>query len=264
MNAKFWISHFERNAALTRQLALPTEICRLPRDVKEALAASLAIFQLGESGGGTRLRRYAKATAPLENLRGYQQAVDRFIAEEQGHAQLLARVLCHLGGTCLKKQWSNTVFRQLRGLVNLEFAIQVLLTAELVAEVYYGSLFLRVDDPVVKVASRQILRDEMKHLRFQREFLSERLRSLNPVAGWLWRTQFKMIHAITIRVVAWDHRKCFKAIGLPRQVFLHQATESWERFQKRLEKSWRSCGTHTVTESMPASPHGKVSSSSFS
>lgn len=234
MNTQRWITHFEQNALITRRISLPDIPCVLPEEIRAPLARSIAIFQLGESGGGTRLRRYARKVAPLEQFRGYMRAMDLFVAEEQGHAALLAQLLDHLGGTRLQKQWTNSVFRTLRVLVNMEFNIQVLLTAELIAEVYFGHLYLRVDDPAVRLVARKLLSDEMKHLAFQRDFLSERLAALSPAARWLWRLQFRAVHQITARVVAWDHASCFRAIGLHPADFRRRATAAIQRFSARL------------------------------
>lgn len=236
MNTQRWITHFENNAAVTRRITLPDTPCELPENIREPLARSIAIFQLGESGGGTRLRRYARKIAPLEQFRGYMRAMDLFVAEEQGHAALLARLLGHLGGTRLQKQWSNSVFRTLRVLVNIEFNIQVLLTAELIAEVYFGHLYLRVNDPAVRLIARKLLSDEMKHLVFQREFLADRLGTLSPMMQRLWRWQFQIIHRVTTWVVSWDHAECFRAIGFPPSEFRARAAEAVSRFSTRL---WR-------------------------
>lgn len=259
MNTQAWITHFERNTRLNDQMELPdTRPCQLPQPLRQALAASLAIFQLGESGTGTRLRRYARAVAPLENFRGYQRAVDLFVAEEQSHSRLLARVVAHLGGRLLQKQWTNTVFRRLRVLVNLEFAVQVLLTAELVAEVYFGTLYLRCGDPVVKKAAHKLLRDEMRHLDFQRDFLSERVASFTPLGRWLWRTQFQAIHAATAAVVAWDHRRALTALGVRPADFRRRCLQAWGRFQERLESSTAAVGAPTPAAqgSAPAPARG--------
>lgn len=237
MNTPRWITQFEENARLSRDLKLPDDPCTLPDAIRIPLAKSLAVFQLGESGGGTRLRRYAKKTAPMESFRGYQRALDLFIAEEQGHSDLLGQVVDHLGGARLVRQWSNSVFRSLRVLVNLEFNIQVLLTAELIAEVYYGTLHLRCTDPVVRFMARKILRDEMMHLRFQRDFLSERVGSFSARGRRLWEAQFRMIHKITSWVVAWDHRACLRAIGSSPAEFRRASAGSMERFMRRFERS---------------------------
>ncbi len=241
MNTQAWIHHFEINTRINDNLELSDEPCALPEHVRIPLAASIATFQLGESGTGSRLRRYAREVAPLENFRGYQRAIDLFVAEEQSHSRLLARTVEHLGGTLLTKQWTNSVFRRLRFLVNLEFAVQVLLTAELIAEVYYGTLYLRVDDPVVHRMSQKILRDEMKHLAFQREFLSERVATFSPIGRWLWRCQFQAIHAITTAVVAWDHREALRAVGVKPGNFRQRCLQAWERFQERLESAVANC-----------------------
>lgn len=235
MNTQAWITHFERNTRLNDTLELPTESCTLPDATRVPLAASIATFQLGESGTGSRLRRYAREVAPLENFRGYQRAIDLFVAEEQSHSRLLARTVEHLGGKLLTKQWTNSVFRRLRFLVNLEFAIQVLLTAELIAEVYFGTLYLRCSDPVVNKVSHKLLRDEMKHLAFQRDFLSERIATFNDLGRRLWRAQFQAIHAITATVVAWDHRHTLRALGVNPADFRQRCLQAWSRYQERLE-----------------------------
>ena len=256
MNTQHWITHFQHNAAITRRLTLPDEACKLPESIREPLARSIAIFQLGESGGGTRLRRYARKIAPLEQFRGYMRAMDLFVAEEQGHAALLAQLLDHLGGTRLRKQWTNSIFRTLRVLVNIEFNIQVLLTAELIAEVYFGNLYLRVDDPAVRLVARKLLSDEMKHLVFQREFLAERLATLSPMMQTLWRWQFHVVHRVTTLVVAWDHANCFRAMGLRPADFRQRATAAIARFSARLWQRIDSLSAETEktlkTSSFPA------------
>jgi hypothetical protein len=246
MNTQAWIEHFDANTRVNDQLQLPPHSCVLADAIRIPVAKSLATFQLGESGSGSRLRRYAREVAPLENFRGYQRAIDLFIAEELSHSRLLARVVRHLGGRLIEKQWTNSAFRKLRFLLNLEFAIQVLLTAELIAEVYYGIIYLRVEDPVVRTMAHKILRDEVKHLQFQREFLGERIASFTPLGKWLWRLQFQAIHAATAAVVAWDHRDCLRVLGMTPGEFRRRAGRAWMRFQERLEQ---------FIVSAPSAPH---------
>jgi hypothetical protein len=207
----------------------------LPEAIRAPIARSLAVFQLGESGGGTRLKRYAKVIAPLTQFTGYQRAIDLFVAEEQSHAALLGRLIEHLKQPPLQKQWTNSIFRWARNLVNLEFNIQILLTAELVAEVYFGLLYLRCADPAVKQVSHKLLRDEMKHLEFQRQFLAERLQEFSPALRHLWCLQFRLIHRFVAAVVSWDHRDCLKAIEVSPAAFRSRCTQSLERFMDRLE-----------------------------
>ncbi len=234
MNTHHWIHHFRSNAQSKRERSLPEIPCTLPDDIRKPLAASLATFQLGESGGGTRLRQYARTVAPLEQFQGYQRAIDLFIAEEQGHAALLSHVVRHLGGELLQRQWTNSVFRHFRTLINLDFNIQILLTAELIAETYYGQLYLRVPDELVRSASKEILRDEIQHLAFQREFLAERIGEMTPWQRRLWSLQFRLIHGTVSLVVSWDHRHALRALGISSGLFLQLAARCRRHFDRRL------------------------------
>lgn len=235
MNTQYWINHYEANTRLNDTMKLPHEPCVLPEAIRAPIARSLAVFQLGESGGGTRLKRYAKVIAPLTQFTGYQRAIDLFVAEEQSHAALLGRLIEHLKQPPLQKQWTNSIFRWARNLVNLEFNIQILLTAELVAEVYFGLLYLRCPDPAVKQVSHKLLRDEMKHLEFQRQFLAERLQEFSPALRRLWCLQFRLIHRFVAGVVSFDHRDCLQAIEVSPAAFRSRCTQSLERFMDRLE-----------------------------
>ena len=255
MNTAYWIHHFTANTARNDALPLPEGITPLPEETRRVVAASLATFQLGESGGGTRLKRYVLLAGPRHGLPGYAEAVDCFVREEQSHGALLARVVRHLRGELLRKQWTNSVFRWLRNLVNLEFNIQVLLTAELIAEVYFGMLATRCQDPVVQVTARKILADEMKHLQFQREFLHSRLQRLSPLMRGLWRAQFHLIHRVTVIVVAWDHRGCLHAHGLTPGDFRRRADASWGRFMRRLDAAL-ACRAGALREESPVALHG--------
>lgn len=236
MNTQYWINHYEGNTRLNDTMKLPTKPCVLPEAIRAPIARSLAVFQLGESGGGTRLKRYAKVIAPLTQFTGYQRAIDLFVAEEQSHAALLGRLIERLKQPPLQKQWTNSIFRWARNLVNLEFNIQILLTAELVAEVYFGLLYLRCPDPAVKQVSHKLLRDEMKHLEFQRQFLAERLQEFSPALRRLWCLQFRLIHRFVAGVVSFDHSDCLGAIDVSPAAFRSRCTQSLERFMDRLEK----------------------------
>ncbi|MFN0128534.1 MAG: hypothetical protein ACKV19_17820 [Verrucomicrobiales bacterium] len=247
MNTARWIRHFHENTRLNATLGLPERCDLLPETGRRAVAASLAVFQLGESGGGTRLLRWHARCKALRHVSGLEEALRAFIAEEQGHAALLARVLDHLQEPPMQKQWTNSVFRWLRNVLNLEFNMQVLLTAELIAELYYGQLRLRCRDSVVRTAAGKILHDEMQHLAFQREFLTERLRSTSPLFRSLWRLQFRFIHAVTSRVVAWDHRHCLRTLGLTPREFFRRGAAARRHFERRLEKQ-------LATAAVPALP----------
>lgn len=240
MNTHIWTQYFLANRNRFEEPPLPPGGTTLPDVVRVPLARSLAIFQLGESGGGTRLMRYVRQVVSEKSLHGYEQSVRLFIEEEQYHSRLLDKLVNHLGGVCLQKQWTNSIFRWLRNHFGVEFNIQVLLVAELIAEAYIGAIYRHCQDSAVRICCRKILADEMRHLAFHGEFLRERLEK--KPAWWraLWRAQFRIFNLATCAVVAWDHRDCIRAIGMKPFVFVRMAARTGTRFLRRLEK------THTL------------------
>lgn len=180
--------------------------------------------------------RYVQHVVPEEKLAGYEEAMGLFIAEEQCHARILATLVQHLGGQCLQKQWSNSVFRWLRNHFGVEFNIQILLIAELIAQVYFGLLYRKCRDTAVRAVAHRLLQDEMRHIAFHTEFLRERLEAMPVWWCVLWRTQIWCCHRITSCVVAWDHRKCFAPLGTSPQEVTRMAFKTGGRFLRRLAK----------------------------
>jgi hypothetical protein len=90
-----------------------------------------------------------------------------FIAEENRHAQELGRFLDLAGIPRVGASWPDTVFRILRRRAGLELSIVVLVTAEIIAKVYYAALRDATGSPVLRRLCEQILRDERHHVHFQ-------------------------------------------------------------------------------------------------
>ena len=239
MNLQQWSHYFEANRRRFQEPDFLPAATLLPKEICAPLVKSLAIFQLGESGGGTRLMRYVRQVVQAEELAGYEEAVRYFIAEEQYHAHLLAGLVTHLGGVCLQKQWSNSIFRWLRNHFGVEFNIQILLTAELIAEVYFALLYRKIEDPMVRLICHKILGDEMRHIAFHTEFLRERFATMPAWKRSLWRTQFRVIHHATSCIVALDHRECLRAAGTTMGSFVSMSGKTTTRFLRRLESPQR-------------------------
>ncbi|NNM30684.1 MAG: ferritin-like domain-containing protein, partial [Akkermansiaceae bacterium] len=161
MDVQRWIRHFEGNRGrLEADWRAPVT---LPAEVKAPVAASLAIFQLGETGDGGTLRRYAARLRGRPGFEGYEEALDMFVKEENRHAATLAVMVRRLDGELIRKQWTAAVFKVMRRPLNLEFELQILLTAELLAEAYYEILRREIDDGPLRDACSRILKDEVGH-----------------------------------------------------------------------------------------------------
>jgi hypothetical protein len=208
-----WLQHFQRNAE--RLLPIPWERgAELTGFEARAIAASVAEFQRGESGEGRRLTRYAEAYARATGDHDYAAAIRLFIGEEQRHARDLARFLAlnHLPLACSTA--TDSTFRRLRHLIGtLEVSIAVLITAELIAQVYYEALRRATASTVLQQLCVQILRDEASHVEFQAERLGI-LRARRRLL-WYWATMLcqRGLFAATCSVIWPVHRRVFRTGG---------------------------------------------------
>jgi len=169
----YWRRYFEANA--TSLLEIPWDAGpELTTAESAAIARSVQGFQRGESSDGRRLRRYAMDHSRRTGDIDYVQAIHLFIAEEQRHARDLGRFLTQNHIPLQRSNGPDRVFRGLRHLLaNLEISISVLLTAEIIAKVYYAGLNEATASTVLRKLCSQILRDERKHVEFQSEQLGK-------------------------------------------------------------------------------------------
>src|SRR5262249_10311893 len=114
----------------------------------------------------------AEAYAAKTGDTAYVTALGLFIAEEQRHGRDLGRFLDLAGIDRLRSTFADAIFRWLRHLAGLQLSIVVLLTAEIIAMVYYAALRDATRSILLRRLCDQILRDEVEHLRFQGERLA--------------------------------------------------------------------------------------------
>ena len=167
-----------------------------------------------------------------------------FVEEENGHAALLRQMVLRLGGILLEKQWSNSIFRFIRNSLGLEFNVQVLLSAELIARGYYGLLARHAPDPVIRACCGRITRDEVGHIAFHVDFFRDRLSAWPAWRSLLWRAQFQFLFALAGWVVWLDHGKALQACGITRELFTEKTARACRGFlgglatRSRAEKAW--------------------------
>ncbi len=181
----------------------------------DSLARSLAIFQLGESGGGTIIRQ-----ALHNKLQGtneyYAAALALFVEEEHRHANILAMCVRLLGGTLIRSNWTARLFVFARRLIGLRLKVVVLLAAEVVGLCYYHLLAIHLPPSRLRSQLLEIVEDERSHLYFHCDFLRSQTstRWRKKVFVVVWRT----VMFCAAVVVAVDHRKALRDlnIGLSR------------------------------------------------
>ncbi|HKR06699.1 MAG TPA: hypothetical protein VJY62_18840, partial [Bacteroidia bacterium] len=143
----------------------------------------------------------------------YMEALTLFINEEHRHAFELKRFMSLQDIPCLKKHWTDTVFRQLRRFGGLEQSISVLLTAEFIAAVYYKSLKQSTRSVVLRQICDQILSDEEMHIRFQSEAISQFYAGRSSFLNKLVTVAKRILLEGTMIVVWSGHEKVLGAAG---------------------------------------------------
>jgi hypothetical protein len=191
------------------------------------LLPSLQDFQLGESSEGRHGQARAAGYAARVGDPHYAEAVRLFFAEENRHAAYLARFLACHGVEPIGRSWTDCVFRRVRRLMGLELLLTVLLTAELIGEVYYRAVRDATRCPALRAICSQLLRDERMHVRFHVErfrFLRARRSGRRTrFRDGLWRVFF----AATCRAVWVKHGAAMRLGGYDFRRFRTEAVGRW-------------------------------------
>ena len=234
-----WRLYYEENAQSL--LEIPWQFGpELTPDETAAIAQSLKEFQAGENSEGKHLIRYAQEYAERTGDQEYVLTIRLFIAEEQRHARDLGRFLTLNNIPVVRTTFTDRVFRKLRHLFGgLEISIAVLITAEIIAKVYYAALLEATESAILRILCDQILRDELRHVRFQ----AEQLAKLRVGRRWFGRTA---------------------TMGLQRFLYLGTTLVVWPFHRKAIGRGglslwgwWRSCWLE-FSEAFAAVPPNKV------
>lgn len=220
-----WREYYEQNAQSL--LDIPWDVGGdLSDDERAAIASSVQGFQAGESSEGRHLFRYAQEYANKSGDHQYVAVIKLFIAEEQRHASDLARFLQLNEIPVLKTTFPDRVFRRLRHMFGgLEISIGVLITAEIIAKVYYAALKDATNSRILRTLCDQILRDEVKHVEFQAEQLGKFRRRRKSIFQWITVGIHRFLYLGTCFVVWQFHKQAIRKGGFNFRQF------------------WRSCWT---------------------
>lgn len=192
-----------------------------------ALARSLAIFQLGESGGGTVIQQAQRS--PLHGIDpAYCKSIEWFVDEEHRHADILAKCVASLGGQCIRQNWTARLFVVGRRLMGLRLKILVLLAAEVVGLCYYKLLAMRLPQGQLRNLLDELAKDEEAHLKFHSDFL--RLYAQGHLTGLLFKIAWRLVTYAALVVVTIDHRHALKQMDIPLKLV-------WQRWLYLVHKT---------------------------
>jgi hypothetical protein len=202
--AKFFV---KRSSRALPALEQDQDYAELP----PSLARSLAIFQLGESGGGTIVKQALHNKLPGVD-EYYAASMALFVEEEHRHANILAMCVRLLGGTLIRNNWTARLFVFARRLIGLRLKVVVLLAAEVVGICYYHLLAQHLQPSRLRSQLLEIVEDERSHLYFHCDFLRSQTRKpwQKRVFVLVWRT----VMAFAALVVALDHRTAIRDLNI--------------------------------------------------
>jgi hypothetical protein len=182
---------------------------KLTQAEKKIITTSIQQFQKGENSEGKHFFAFAK-TFP-DSL--YLECIKLFIAEEQTHARVLGKFMDKHDIPKIKKHWVDGCFRWMRKFAGLENSVTVLVTAEIIAKVYYKALLNCTGSALLRKICAQILKDEDQHIIFQCYALSLFYGKKNVTRKFLTRSFHFVLMVGTILIVWIYHRKVLKRGG---------------------------------------------------
>lgn len=192
-----WQLEFSRRAAI-----LAARNWREPDALTDAerlrIARSLATFQLGEQSDGRHLYRLAERLAARQGHAALLTTTRYFIREEQHHAAQLKAFMEYHGIPLRRREWTDSIFRRLRHLAGFEWAVRVLVTAEVIGLVYYRGLRRSTGSLWLQRICRDFCADETVHLRYEADLLA----TLADTQGRLTRTLHRTLHRLLLEVAS--------------------------------------------------------------
>ena len=180
-------------------------------NLPESLAKSLAIFQLGESGGGTIIEQARNSRLPQIDEH-YAVAMGLFVKEENRHADILALCVNKLGGKLIATNWTARLFVFSRRLIGLRLKVVVLLAAEVVGICYYHLLSRSLSPCHIKDLLGELVADEESHLQFHCDFLRRQASNKWRRALFVFTWRLTMLAAAVAVMI--DHRAAIRDMRL--------------------------------------------------
>ena len=206
-----------------------TEPLRKYRNLPPSLAASLAIFQLGESGGGTVVEQ-ARQSRLADIDDDFADAMALFVAEEYRHADILALCVEQLGGELIENNWTARLFVSARRLIGLRLKVLVLLAAEVVGICYYYLIACRLPVSPIRDWLEELVADEQSHLDFHCDFLHTQVDRFWKRAVFVVTWRATMLLAAAVVMV--DHRAAIRDLGIERRTIWRR----WMTYSRLAER----------------------------
>ncbi len=209
---RIWLNHFDYHAQHPRCVPEGLQDLLTPEE-RVLISGSIATFQLGEQSEGGTLMAAARQFAHANSIPELERIVELFIREEQRHASLLKEFMLDHAIALKQRDWTDFVFRGVRRLAGFELYLHVLVTAELIGNVYYRSLESVTGCQRLRILCRTLVADELAHVGFESELLRASRARKPAVARALIRLTHRAFFGCAALVVWLTHRRVLRQSG---------------------------------------------------
>jgi hypothetical protein len=216
---EIWLNHFEHHALRPRRVPHGLADVLMP-DELQLIASSIATFQLGEQAEGRTLLRAAERFARTNEMPHLVRIIDLLIREERRHASLLRAFMLDHRMPLKRADWTDGAFRRIRRLAGLELYLSVLISAELIGNVYYRALESATNCRRLQVLCRTLVADELAHVGFESQLLLALRAGRSGPSRAMTRTAHLIFFAGTAVVVWLTHRSVLRRGGHSARGFL--------------------------------------------
>jgi rubrerythrin len=223
-----WLTYFNDNRQARVDITFPNQIA-VPVSLRTPLLRSLQRFQIGETGEGKHLRKYAsRMKDPV-----YEECIDLFIKEEQFHASVLAQMIQSMDGTLLSWHWSSLAFIALRRMLGLKTEVFILLIAEIIGKCFYKTCADHLDNRLLSDAFSLIVLDEIGHLEFHCSFLQEQMKPFPYAVRRGVHYAWCMLFVTACLVFIADHKRSLIALNVLPRDFMQDCSNTFHRAAMR-------------------------------
>lgn len=246
MDFNYWFNHFKSNQEHIKGIEKDS-YGTIPVEELNPLISSIQQMQRGEHSEGHNLFRMAKNYAKQSQHKDYEDTIKLFIKEEQNHALILSRFMEVHKIPKIHGHWVDSVFRKLRRIFNLKYAIATLLIAETVALVYYDCLRQATKSPMLTAICSQLLRDEHYHVTFQLETINQFESESSSFSNTLLHIYRNVLISGTLPVVWFYHRNVLKAGNLTLASFYSSVKQTLKNYEHQVSSEYTPKTTNHAT-----------------
>lgn len=223
---EIWLNHFEYHAQHLRCIppGLPDT---LKPEERRLIARSIATFQLGEQSDGNALLKAAYRFSQQHQAPHLARITELFIREEHRHAALLRAFMEDHGIPLKHTDWTDFAFCCLRRVGGFEARLHILMTAELIGNVYYRALEVATGCQRLKILCRTLVADELAHVGFESQLLlALRARKSPPMRNGM-RLLHRAFFTGAAGVVYLTHRGVLRRAGYGIGSFLRMCAAQY-------------------------------------